>query len=206
MRKDTIRQSAGKCGRHPSQQGALPPPLSQRTHLIAAAYRRGLGVTTITRALGWKNHQAVEHHLLMYQYYHGALPKAHSKRRSESVLLLKCIQCGAVFEAEPGRLKSRLGFCSPKCIGRHTRAFSMEDVETLIEFRQDGATWAELKKLTGRPHQTIQMSIWTYLIEHDRLTLPVVERIWLSVAGQARGGSWRWLENDTGYRPQEVFT
>jgi hypothetical protein len=36
-----IRRSAGKRGRHLSQRGALPPPLSQRTYLIAAAYRRG---------------------------------------------------------------------------------------------------------------------------------------------------------------------
>jgi transcriptional regulator with XRE-family HTH domain len=164
----------------------------QRMLVIVAAFRRGWTLEQIAVAAGISR-QAVDQRLQKYEAQHGPISKvARCHTRNNARIAKRCLQCGRVMWLS---VNDQQRFCSCSCVGLFARALSDQEIETIIERRRNGHSWAEISRLFKGPTQRIQTRIWIWLFERGRLNRQTVESIWHD---PAHHWAYEWLERNTG--------
>lgn len=182
----------------------LPPPLSERTYLIAAARRRGISIGRIGPVFGISK-QRVDQLLTKYEKYHGqvsvGMPRNHA-RPIAARKVRRCTVCDKQF-LETFKKRSSV-YCSQKCAGVAQRILTEDEITWAIDQRSlYNQTWTGLAKILRADMQVVQKRIWLYLFEQDRLTKNVVDKIWMPAPSlMVKRGRWNWLINSTGLIPK----
>lgn len=183
----------------------LPPPLSERTYVVAAARRRGISIGLIGPAWGISK-QRVDQILTRYEKYHGRVSDGVPRNSARSRFARKVRRCSVCDEVFFETFKKRSSvFCSQKCSGVAQRILTDEEIKWAIDQRSlHNQTWTGLAKILRSDMQVVQKRIWHYLAEHDRLTKNIVDKIWMPAPSlMIKHGRWNWLINSTGLSPKE---
>lgn len=182
----------------------LPPPLTPRMKVVAAARRRGFAVGKIAHGLG-VSPQAVQQQLCKIERWYGKIDARIERKRVTMIhrMSWKCPRCGTVSWGTPCVSNEKI-FCSDKCWRESVKVIYDEHVRAAIDMRRAGQTWKGIGKVLGVAHQTVQRRIWVYLAGQGVLTMNMVDQLWKPSPGLFRKyGRWKWLENRTGLSPQE---